>query len=94
MQAFDAPLAANGLSRPFGCKARRGDEVACLAVVLPRRSIRVVVATRLAISRWRRARKALRAPDRAYATAAPFEPGILHVALTQALQKLPATALP
>lgn len=49
-----------------------------------------VVATRLAISRWRRARKALRAPDRAYAAAAPFEPGVLHVALTQALQKLSA----
>ncbi len=49
-----------------------------------------VVASRLAISRWRRARKAFRAPDRAYAAAPPAEPGVLHVALTRALQQLPA----
>jgi RNA polymerase sigma-70 factor (ECF subfamily) len=49
-----------------------------------------VVASRLAISRWRRARKALRPADRSYATPAPAEPGVLRVALAQALQKLPA----
>jgi RNA polymerase sigma-70 factor (ECF subfamily) len=49
-----------------------------------------IVASRLAISRWRRARKALRPPDRAYAAAAPPEPSVNHVALTRALQQLPA----
>jgi RNA polymerase sigma-70 factor (ECF subfamily) len=49
-----------------------------------------VVASRLAISRWRRARKAWRAPDRAHETPPPAEPGVLHVALTRALQQLPA----
>jgi RNA polymerase sigma-70 factor, ECF subfamily len=49
-----------------------------------------VVASRLAISRWRRARKALRPPDRAHATAGPPEPSVNHIALTRALQQLPA----
>jgi RNA polymerase sigma-70 factor, ECF subfamily len=49
-----------------------------------------VVASRLAISRWRRARKALRPVDRAYAAPPPAEPGVLRVALAEALQKLPA----
>ena len=49
-----------------------------------------ITASRLAISRWRRARKAWRPPDRAYASPPPAEPGVLHVALTRALQQLPA----
>jgi RNA polymerase sigma-70 factor (ECF subfamily) len=49
-----------------------------------------VTASRLAISRWRRARKALRAPDRAHAAVCPPEPGVNHIALTRALQQLPA----
>ena len=48
-----------------------------------------VVASRLAISRWRHARKAWRASDRAFASPPPAEPGVLHVALTRALQQLP-----
>ena len=47
------------------------------------------VAYRLAVSRWRRARKALRAPDRAYAEQASGEPGVSRVALARALQQLP-----
>jgi RNA polymerase sigma-70 factor (ECF subfamily) len=47
------------------------------------------VAYRLAVSRWRRARKALRAPDRAYASAGPAEPSVTRVALARALQQLP-----
>lgn len=47
------------------------------------------VAYRLAVSRWRRARRGLRAQDRALALSPPAEPGIAHVALVRALQKLP-----
>jgi RNA polymerase sigma-70 factor (ECF subfamily) len=47
------------------------------------------VAYRLAVSRWRRARKALRPPDRAYASTCPAEPSVTRVALNRALQKLP-----
>lgn len=48
------------------------------------------VASRLAISRWRRARKALWLTERAYAPAGPTEPDPSRVALTRALQQLPA----
>jgi RNA polymerase sigma-70 factor (ECF subfamily) len=48
-----------------------------------------VAASRLAISRWRRARKALRPQDRALAHEAHDEPGVSHLALVEALQKLP-----
>lgn len=48
------------------------------------------VAYRLAVSRWRRARKALAPPDRAYAPRTPAEPSVSRVALTRALQQLPA----
>jgi len=47
------------------------------------------VAYRLAVSRWRRARKALLPPDRAYAASRPTEPGVSRVALARALQLLP-----
>ena len=47
------------------------------------------VAYRLAVSRWRRARKALLPPDRAHAAAGPHEPDVNHVALVRALQQLP-----
>lgn len=47
------------------------------------------VAYRLAVSRWRRARKALLPPDRAYASASPPEPDVSRVALARALQQLP-----
>lgn len=49
------------------------------------------VAYRLAVSRWRKARNALRSPDRAHpATAPPLEPDITGIALSRALQQLPA----
>jgi RNA polymerase sigma-70 factor (ECF subfamily) len=48
------------------------------------------VASRLAISRWRRTQKALRPVDRSSAPLPPPEPNELHVALTRALQQLPA----
>lgn len=48
------------------------------------------VAYRLAVSRWRRARLALRPPDRASAPAAPAEPDVARVALARALAQLPA----
>jgi RNA polymerase sigma-70 factor (ECF subfamily) len=48
------------------------------------------VAYRLAVSRWRRARKSLLPPDRAHAPAAPPEPDVSRVALARALQALPA----
>ena len=48
------------------------------------------VAYRLAVSRWRRARKALLPTDRAHAPAAPPEPDVTRVALARALQQLPA----
>jgi RNA polymerase sigma-70 factor, ECF subfamily len=47
------------------------------------------VAYRLAVSRWRRARKALRVPDRAHAGQTPSEPDVSRVALARALQQLP-----
>jgi RNA polymerase sigma-70 factor (ECF subfamily) len=46
-------------------------------------------AYRLAVSRWRKARKALLPPDRAHAPLAPPEPDITRVALARALQTLP-----
>lgn len=49
-----------------------------------------VTASRLAISRWRRARKALLPPDRALARQPTYEPGVTHLALVAALQQLPA----
>jgi RNA polymerase sigma-70 factor (ECF subfamily) len=48
------------------------------------------VAWRLAVSRWRKARKAFLPPDRAHAPAGPREPDVTHVALTRALALLPA----
>jgi RNA polymerase sigma-70 factor, ECF subfamily len=48
-----------------------------------------VAASRLAISRWRRARKALRPPDRALTRDPVEESGVSHLALVEALQKLP-----
>ncbi len=48
------------------------------------------VAYRLAVSRWRRARKAFLPPDRSRAPAPPPEPDVTRVALTRALQQLPA----
>ena len=48
------------------------------------------VAYRLAVSRWRRARKAFLPPDRAHAPAPPAEPDVTKVALARALQALPA----
>jgi RNA polymerase sigma-70 factor, ECF subfamily len=48
------------------------------------------VAYRLAVSRWRRARKSLLPPDRAHAPAPPAEPDVHRVALARALQALPA----
>jgi RNA polymerase sigma-70 factor (ECF subfamily) len=48
------------------------------------------VAYRLAVSRWRRARKSLLPPDRAHAPAPPAEPDVQRVALARALQALPA----
>lgn len=47
------------------------------------------VAYRLAVSRWRRARRALTDPDRAHAAAPPAEPDVTRVALARALQQLP-----
>ncbi len=48
------------------------------------------VAYRLAVSRWRRARKALLPPDRAHEPQRPAEPDVTRVALARALQDLPA----
>lgn len=48
------------------------------------------VAYRLAVSRWRRARRGLLPPDRAHAPRPPSEPDVTHVALARALQALPA----
>lgn len=48
------------------------------------------VAYRLAVSRWRRARKSLLPPDRAHASRPPVEPDVTRVALARALQTLPA----
>jgi RNA polymerase sigma-70 factor (ECF subfamily) len=47
------------------------------------------VAYRLAVSRWRRARRAWLPPDRAYVSTAPPEPTVSRVALARALQQLP-----
>jgi RNA polymerase sigma-70 factor, ECF subfamily len=48
------------------------------------------VAYRLAVSRWRRARKALLPPDRAHEPTPPPQPDVTNVALARALQALPA----
>ncbi|CAA9371013.1 MAG: RNA polymerase ECF-type sigma factor [uncultured Propionibacteriaceae bacterium] len=48
------------------------------------------VAYRLAVSRWRRARKAFLPADRAHEPPPPQEPDITRVALARALQSLPA----
>jgi RNA polymerase sigma-70 factor, ECF subfamily len=49
------------------------------------------VAYRLAVSRWRKARRALLAPDRAkQPEQSPAEPDVTRVALARALQQLPA----
>jgi len=48
------------------------------------------VAYRLAVSRWRRARKSLLPPDRAHAARPPTQPDVTRVALARALQSLPA----
>lgn len=48
------------------------------------------VAYRLAVSRWRRARRALAPPDRARSAPPPAEPDVTRVALARALQQLPA----
>ena len=47
------------------------------------------VAYRLAVSRWRRARRALLPPDRALAASAPTGPDPTRVALVRALQQIP-----
>ncbi|MET0695100.1 MAG: SigE family RNA polymerase sigma factor [Propionibacteriaceae bacterium] len=47
------------------------------------------VAYRLAVSRWRRARRGILAADRAYSAQPPPQPGVTRVALTRALQQLP-----
>jgi len=48
------------------------------------------VAYRLAVSRWRRARKALLGPDRALEPPPPAEPDVTRVALVRALQAINA----
>ena len=48
------------------------------------------VAYRLAVSRWRKARRALAPPDRTQRVSAPPEPDVTRVALARALQQLPA----
>lgn len=48
------------------------------------------VAWRLAVSRWRKARRAFLPPDRAHAPAPPREPDVTNVALTRALAMLSA----
>jgi len=48
------------------------------------------VAYRLAVSRWRRARKAFQPPDRSRAPDPPAEPDVTRVALNRALQQIPA----
>ncbi len=48
------------------------------------------VAYRLAVSRWRKARRAFLPPDRAQEPQSPAEPDVLRVALARALQQLPA----
>lgn len=47
------------------------------------------VAYRLAVSRWRKARRAFLPPDRAHEPAAPSQPDPTRVALNKALQQLP-----
>lgn len=46
-------------------------------------------AWRLCISRWRRARLALRPPDRARSPQPPPEPDVTHTALVKALRQIP-----
>ncbi len=47
------------------------------------------VAYRLAVSRWRKARRAFLPPDRALAASAPAGPDVTRVALVRALQQIP-----
>lgn len=47
------------------------------------------VAYRLAVSRWRSARRGLRRPDRAYAASTTDEQDVTRLALVRALQQLP-----
>ena len=47
------------------------------------------VAYRLAVSRWRRAQRALRPHDRSQSVPRPDEPDVSRVALARALQQLP-----
>lgn len=47
------------------------------------------VAYRLAVSRWRKARRAFLPPDRAHEPKPPPEPDVTSVALAQALRELP-----
>ncbi|MPZ60393.1 MAG: SigE family RNA polymerase sigma factor [Propionibacteriales bacterium] len=47
------------------------------------------VAWRLAVSRWRKARRALQLPDRAHEPRPPREPGVEHSALIAALRQIP-----
>ena len=47
------------------------------------------VAYRLAVSRWRKARRALLPPDRALAASTPTGPDVTRVALVRALQQIP-----
>lgn len=48
------------------------------------------VAYRLAVSRWRKARRALLPPDRAASSGPPPEPDVTRVALARALRAIPA----
>jgi RNA polymerase sigma-70 factor, ECF subfamily len=47
------------------------------------------VAWRLAVSRWRRARRALAPPDRSRLPVPPSEPDIHHTAIVAALRQIP-----
>ena len=47
------------------------------------------VAYRLAVSRWRRARKALLPPDRSAERPVPSEPDVTRIALARALRQIP-----
>ena len=44
----------------------------------------------LAVSRWRKARRAFHSPDRATQRSGPAEPDVNRIALARALQQLPA----
>lgn len=47
------------------------------------------VAWRLAVSRWRKVRRALGPPDRSRSPSPPAEPNVDHTALTTALEQIP-----